>query len=662
VALNRPSPVTIVLSNPGTVSWELTGFPVSGAGFAVTGPGTSQLGPSQSLTLNAIFTPTIKGPVEGVLNLQLHSPNLDRTVTFFLDGTGLAAQFICSYTLNPTGNQIAIDDGGLIQFLPTLVGSSNTATFTIINQGNGTGTVRLVSLPGDVFRLSGVPLLPLDIDPQKQVSFVIIFQPTTADKFQGALTVQLDTVTKKIALAGQGQQAQLTYEISYDSQTFQAQAGGTFTFPDTQVGGKKQSTVVVRNAGNAPTQVSAVSVQGTSFQGPGPLPPPPIPILPGGALQFTITFSPTGPGLQTGTLLVDGTVINLVGKGIGPALVFSVMIGSTVTPLANNGTVVFPNTNVGGQSVATIQAVNSGNADASINNITVTGPGFSRSGELVPPATIAAAGKVTFDVYFQPLSVGVASGTLQVDTLVFPLKGTADPPQILPGVNFTGLPATVAPFDQPSMGLSLSAGYSLDLVGKLNLTFTSDSFVDDPAIQFATGGRTVDFRIPANTTDAIFSQNQKVIQFQAGTVAGTIGIQATIGTGAVDLTPSPAPSRSVVIPGNAPLIQSLVINARTQSSITLFLTGFSTPRSVGQMSFHFQPLSGYSLQATDLSSDVSTAFSTWYQSAASQPFGSQFSVSFQVAAVAGDINGVQSLTVTMSNGKGVSNPQTIALK
>ena len=71
------------------------------------------------------------------------------------------------------------------------------------------------------------------------------------------------------------------------------------------------------------------------------------------------------------------------------------------------------------------------------------------------------------------------------------------------------------------MGLQLAAPYPQDLTGTLTLTFTPDSFADDPTIQFASGGRTVNFKIPANTTTAVFGQSNQV-QFSSGTVAGVI--------------------------------------------------------------------------------------------------------------------------------------------
>ena len=47
------------------------------------------------------------------------------------------------------------------------------------------------------------------------------------------------------------------------------------------------------------------------------------------------------------------------------------------------------------------------------------------------------------------------------------------------------------PLAQPLVGLSLASPYPLALNGTLAITFDSDVFSDDPAIQFSTGGRSV---------------------------------------------------------------------------------------------------------------------------------------------------------------------------
>ena len=123
--------------------------------------------------------------------------------------------------------------------------------------------------------------------------------------------------------------------------------------------------------------------------------------------------------------------------------------------------------------------------------------------------------------------MGTTSGGLQIDSFGVSLKGVGNTPPALAPASFTGLPQSTSALTQPAIGLSLSKPYPLAVSGTLTLSFNSDSFADDPNIQFATGGRTVAFTIPANTTDALFN-GSKQVQFQSGTVAGVIKVSAVV--------------------------------------------------------------------------------------------------------------------------------------
>ncbi|MBV8730407.1 MAG: choice-of-anchor D domain-containing protein [Acidobacteriia bacterium] len=460
------------------------------------------------------------------------------------------------------------------------------------------------------------------------------------------------------------------------SQIQQATAGGTFNLPNTNVGASAQFTVVITNTGSAAAQINAITAISPATDGaysvsfPVGVTFPIMNFAPGQTLSFTLTFAPPVPGDQSGKLQVNiGTAtpaeldtITLKATAIGAQLAFSVQVAGTTTQLANNATILFSNTAIGTTSLATISIANTGNADGTINQISVSPtPPYTLNPPSLP-LKVPANGKASFTVSFAPQSTGAASGTLKVDTASFVLQGTGNPPQALPAIAFTNAPSTVSPQSQPAVGLTLGAAYPLDLSGTLTLTFVSNSFVDDPTIQFSTGARTVTFTIPANTTSAIFGQNQTNIAFQTGTVAGVISIQAALAIGTVNVTPSPAPATSITIAAAAPQIQSLTIGAKTSDSVTLVMTGFSTPRDMSKLSLHFVSASGYTIQTPDLSTDVSSNFSTWYQSGASQPFGSQFSLAFQIGAFSGSITGVQSVTATVSNSAGVSNPATISLQ
>jgi hypothetical protein len=204
------------------------------------------------------------------------------------------------------------------------------------------------------------------------------------------------------------------------------------------------------------------------------------------------------------------------------------------------------------------------------------------------------------------------------------------------------------------------------VTGVLTLSFLSDSFVDDPSIEFVTGSRTLNFRIPANTTQAIFTQASgaslgTLAGFQTGTVAGTVTLTVSALTvGQVDLTPATLPSQSYQIPASVPQLTSVLVQSFVNNQVVLLISGYSTPRNLSQLSFQFTGASGKDLQTQSLTLNVSGAFTSWYASSASEVFGSQFSVTVTVT-VTGDPTALQSISVTATNSKGTSAAQTVTV-
>ena len=104
---------------------------------------------------------------------------------------------------------------------------------------------------------------------------------------------------------------------------------------------------------------------------------------------------------------------------------------------------------------------------------------------------------------------------------------------------------------------------------------------------------------------------------------------------------------------------------------TLLVTGYATGRSITQIDVQFTPVAGEVVGTTKVSLNVDASFTAWYQSAASQAFGSQFTVTLPFT-LAGDITDttnltnvtdtIQSVSVTLTNRQGVSSSQTVNLK
>jgi hypothetical protein len=183
----------------------------------------------------------------------------------------------------------------------------------------------------------------------------------------------------------------------------------------------------------------------------------------------------------------------------------------------------------------------------------------------------------------------------------------------------------------------------------LTLSFEPDAVVaaDDPSIQFSTGGRTVNFTVPANSSQLNLPAQLSV---QTGSIAGLITLRATLGTGG---SPSPAGSWSVRVTRAAPVIRSVRL-VRTGSGLEVWVTGYSNTRDLGQATFEFQQGSS-PLQNGQARLDYAAPARQWFQDAGSRVFGAQFTI-IQPFTLNGDQTAVAGVTVTLTNSAGTSRP------
>jgi len=212
-----------------------------------------------------------------------------------------------------------------------------------------------------------------------------------------------------------------------------------------------------------------------------------------------------------------------------------------------------------------------------------------------------------------------------------------------PELRFSGLGDVVQPTQQPRLQVNLVAAITTALTGRLTLTFAHDAVVpltDNPEVQFSTGGRTVDFTIPAGQTRAQFGAAQDV-GIQVGTVAGTITVSASPIGGSVQTRIARA----------APAISTVRVT-RTGTGFDVEIIGYATPRQVATATFRFAA-PGADLQTPEVTVNVDSAFTTWYRNSASDPFGSQFRY-LQPFTVTGEASAVTSVSVTLTNATGTS--------
>ncbi len=246
----------------------------------------------------------------------------------------------------------------------------------------------------------------------------------------------------------------------------------------------------------------------------------------------------------------------------------------------------------------------------------------------------------------------------------------------LPEVRFSQSGGTVAAGEQVELKVSLGGRYETDIVGVLNLAFETRAFVNDPAIQWATGGRQAWFTVLAGSTEAIFTGNSTANAFQSGTVAGQIVVtaqfysvpdgianvrieQATASS--ANITPDAIPELRFSLHEAAPLLKRAALGSTGQGGFSIQVTGYATNRSVDSLSFTFTAAGGASLGTTDFNVDVASSFETYFGSNQSAASGSQFTVTVAFSLDEGAFEDIRSVSITATNGIGTSNALTVNL-
>ena len=506
----KKSTVTLLVNstNQTLEPYTLINATVSGAGFSLLSTQTS-IPIGGTGTLQVIFSPTAANPQQttGSLQFQLQSATGQAfNVYIALFANVLQPQLVLAYVDPTTGDQLPLSQGDILQFPKTTVKTSALAKIIVLNNGNGSGTVDSVTVSGAGFTLTNAPLTPATVLPAGSFVAGVTFSPTAIQEYKGTATVSIGGVVTTVNLDGVGTNSAFAYTLVSAAGNTALQPNGTITLPDTPADGvsKNSTTIQVQNTGNQSGTLSNILVLGSDFQLAN-LPALPDTLNPGDIAVFNVVFMPAKAGTSTGRLQVGNDLFNLTGNALGSSLSLSVDIGLGPTAVADKAVISLPNTTVGDKRLVYINVTNTGNQPAVISGIGVTGSGFS-----IPnppgPSTLSPSQTVQYQVQYAPQTVATQTGAVTINNLTLTLLGVGQTPPPLPTVSFTNVPSVLAPLQQPSAGVQLSALYPYDIKGVLTLSFLSDSFVDDPSIQFATGNRVIGFTIPANTTPSCVSR------------------------------------------------------------------------------------------------------------------------------------------------------------
>jgi hypothetical protein len=673
--INKATSLTIVLAYQGVTSAVVSQPQIFGLNsFTVTVQGglPATLNPGDSLSVVVQYTASEATQATAQLsmpytekNTASSTPSAAGTIGFTLIGT--APSLAVTYTLPTDGNVVPVTTGTTIALPSIVAGASITATIGVVNQGSGSGFIQSISLSGNSFNLQSAPLLPMAVTAGSTVQFGVRYSPSQPGTNSGTLQIAFAGGTTTISLQGTAIPSVLTYQLVQGTKTSPVNPGQLLTFPDTNLGDKSSLVIVAKNTSAGSTTISGDAVAGSGFAiTDAPLLP--ISLNVNDTTSFTVTFAPTQAGATSGRLRLGNDGFDLAGTAIGGQLVFSYTAGSTTNAIAAGGTVLFTPQPVGQTISDSFTIRNTGTDTATVASIGISDTQGVFTTSHVPqlPIALPPGQSAQFSVVFSPTTTGLSSATLFVDAQQFALSGFGNAPSPIPSYSFTGPSGNQVPMSQIAIGLSLDSGYPTELNGKLTLNVNNAGLTADPAVQFATGGRVVNFTIPPNTTQAMFSAGSSTISLQTGTVAGTITVTPSFALpSSLDVTPAAPTTLSLTVPAGPPHLSNALVSQKSSNSVTLQIFGYGPTRTLSTLQFRFLTQSQANVASDVISLNVQPNAQAWFSSTQSENFGGQFMVSVPFSLTSNSVSSplslFQSVSITAGNELGTSNAVAVQL-
>ena len=180
------------------------------------------------------------------------------------------------------------------------------------------------------------------------------------------------------------------------------------SFGSVKIKTQASQTLRLSNPGTKDLMISQATISGEGFSLSGLTAP--LTVTAGTSINFTVIFQPMKTGSASASISISNNAtstpltVSLTGTGVSesaPAI--------SVAPSA----VSFGNLTVKSSATQTVKISNTGSADLSISQATLSGTGYSMSG-LSAPVTVAAGASKSFTVTFQPTATGVASGSISI--------------------------------------------------------------------------------------------------------------------------------------------------------------------------------------------------------------------------------------------------------
>jgi hypothetical protein len=548
---------TITLVSNGTAPVTVNSIAVAGASFSGAPIVLPQvLQPNQQMSVKLKFDPTVEGDSSGTVTVSSNA-SVGPTKVVKIHGKGIAA---AAPSLSASATSLSFGEVPL--------GSQATKTVTVTSTGTAPATITAGAVTGASYSATyaGVAVeslsAPITLQPGQQVTFSVIFDPTTAATANGQLSLSTDTGSPvNVSLAGTGvQNTSPALTISAPS----------LDFGHVQVGAKGVLQLKLTSSGTAPVTISSSKIAGQQYQISSVAYPAgasgwPVTLNPGQQVVLSITFSPDSADSFTGDLALasnaSGGTADIPLSGTGDAVPTPNLTLSTTS-------ISFGQAQIGSKVSRSLTLTSTGNAPLDINTITLSGAAFS-VGTLSLPATLQPNQQLTVTVTFDPTTQGPDAGTLTVMSndnsgpATVSLGGygrTAAAPQLT--VN-----PTAVSFGNVPLNVASTQPVTLTSTGTAPVTISAAAANGAP---FSVSG--VNLPVTLNPNQSVTLQ----VQFDpnaTGSASGQLTVTSNSTTGATTNIPLSGTGTAATTPGLTVSTNSLSFgNVAVNSSATLPVT------------------------------------------------------------------------------------------
>ncbi|RMG51485.1 MAG: choice-of-anchor D domain-containing protein, partial [Acidobacteria bacterium] len=293
-----------------------------------------------------------------------------------------------------------------LDFGDVCTGDSADRTITVRNTGNGAFTINGINSDNPAFTIVS-PTLPVTVNPGDTVTVRVRFTCTTPGPQSGTISFVTDPATPCDSSEPLCAPVSVTgFCVNIDGDA----APRTIDFGQVCVGDSASQDFTVTNTGNRPFTIDAVNSSNPAFT---VAPAGGVTIAPGDSATFTVTFTCTTSGPQSGTIsFVTSNATNC------PFDLGTIDVSGTcllITCDVNPRTIDFGDVCVGDTADRTFTVSNTGNRPFTITGITSDNPAFSIVGPALP-VTVPAGGSVDVTVRLTCTTPGPQSGTISFVT------------------------------------------------------------------------------------------------------------------------------------------------------------------------------------------------------------------------------------------------------